>query len=66
MVFQWNSRGDLSLHEDEDEHQESRQTAGEHHPDREFAVRAQRTDDPAAFCWTCHRETVGNAQFLQR
>lgn len=60
------SRSDLSLHEDEDEHQQSRQAAGEHHPDGKFTVRAQRIDDPASFVGTRHRETLGDAQFLNR
>lgn len=65
-VVQRDSRCDLSLHEDEDEHQQSRQAAGEHHPDGELAVGAQRVDDPAAFVGTRHGESFGNAQFLHR
>lgn len=60
------SRGDLSFHEDEDENQKSRQTAGEHHPDGEFTIWTQRTDDPATFVRTRHRETARNAQFLDK
>lgn len=63
---QCNSRGDLRLHEDEDENQQSGQTAGEHHPDGEFTVCAERTDDPATFLGTRHRETSRNTQFLHR
>lgn len=66
--YNWlrNSRGDLRLHEDEDEHQQSGQTAGEHHPDGELTVRAQRVDDPATFVGTGHGETSRNTQFLRR
>lgn len=66
MWLQRYSRGDLGLHEDEDENQQGGQTAGKHHPDGEFTVTAQRTDDPAAFLGTRHRETAGNTQFLER
>lgn len=62
--LQRNSRGDLSLHEDEDENQQSGETAGKHHPDGEFTVWTQGTDDPATFGGTRNRETSGNTQFL--
>lgn len=58
------SRGDLRLHEDEDENQQSRQTAAKHHPDGKLTVTTQRIDDPASFLRTRHGETAGNAQFL--
>lgn len=58
------SRGDLCLHEDEDENEQGRQNAGSHHPDRELTVRAQWVDHPAPFHWTGHAEAVRNAQLL--
>lgn len=60
------SRGDLSLHEDEDENQQSGKTAGKHHPDGEVTLRTQWTDYPATFVRIRHRETIRNTQFLER
>lgn len=60
------SRGDLSLHEDENENQQGRKTAGKHHPDGEVPVGPQRTNEPTTFVPTGHRETSGNTQFLEK
>ena len=59
------SRGDLGLHENENEDQEGRQHAGEHHPDGEGLQGAQRVDEPAPLVRTGDRETLGDAQLLQ-
>ena len=48
------SRGDLRLHKDEDEDQDGRQQAGNHHPRGEGAVLPQGVDDPAPLLGGCH------------
>ena len=65
VVVQLYSRGDLGLHEDEDEDQEGRQHAGEHHPDGEGLDHPQWVDEPAPLVRTGDRETTGDTQFLQ-
>lgn len=64
--LQYYSRGDLSLHENENENQQSRQTAGKHHPDGKVTFGTKRTDDPATLVRTRHGESSGDAQFLDR
>lgn len=59
------ARGDLCLHEDEDEDEDSREPAGHHHPDREGTLLTQGVDDPAPLLRGCHREPAGHTQLLQ-
>ena len=57
-------RGDLGLHEDEDEDEDGWQDAGTHHPHRKLSVGAQRRDEPITLLRRGHREATGHAQFL--
>lgn len=57
-------RGDLRLHEDEDEHEQGRKDAGRHHPDGELPVGAQRVYYPATLLWARHAKPVRHAQLL--
>lgn len=59
------SRGDLCLHEDEDEDEQSGEDAGEHHPDRKLAICAQWVDNPTALIRARHRKASRYTQFLQ-
>lgn len=48
------SRGDLRLHKDEDEDEQSGKDAGKHHPDGELTITAQRIDYPTTLIRTSH------------
>lgn len=64
-LFQRNVRGNLRLHEDQDEDQESRNTAGAHHPNRELFLFSHRVDSPASFFGIGDFNTFWHNQFLQ-
>lgn len=59
------SRGDLSLHEYEDENQQGRDHGGPHHPNRERLFISKGADKPAPLVRRCDWETRGDIQLLQ-
>lgn len=54
------SRCDLRLQKDQNEDEQGRDTACNHHPHWERLVLSKRVDKPASFGWIGHHQTFGN------
>lgn len=66
LCCQRHSRGDLGLQEDQDEHQQSRNAAGRHHPDWEGLLFTHGVDEPASDFGVSHLNSFWHNQFLKR